>query len=70
MTEIGRQQRSWTTRQDEKRRRMNLVNDWMNGLHLPAERIIDAMEVLLCPGDKVALEGNNQKQAAFLSSLP
>ncbi|MFN2604580.1 MAG: malonate decarboxylase subunit alpha, partial [Gemmatimonadaceae bacterium] len=32
----------------------------------PAQ-IVDALEALIVPGDRVALEGNNQKQADFLS---
>ncbi len=31
------------------------------------EAIIEVLEQLICPGDKVVLEGDNQKQASFLS---
>ncbi len=34
---------------------------------LPTARIVDALETLIRPGDRVALEGDNQKQADFLS---
>jgi malonate decarboxylase alpha subunit len=34
---------------------------------LPTERIVEALELLLSPGDRVVMEGNNQKQADFLS---
>src|SRR5579859_3944100 len=61
------QQRSWTTRRDEKRRRLQLVQPWMQGPILPRERIIPALESLIVSGDRVVLEGDNQKQADFLS---
>ncbi|MFH7617448.1 malonate decarboxylase subunit alpha, partial [Pseudomonas syringae group genomosp. 7] len=34
---------------------------------LDNEHIIEALELLISPGDKVVLEGDNQKQASFLS---
>ena len=34
---------------------------------LRTDRIVDALQALLVPGDRVALEGDNQKQADFLS---
>jgi len=59
--------RSWTTRRDEKRRRMQLVQPWMKGPVLPREKIVDALETLIVSGDSIVLEGDNQKQADFLS---
>ena len=59
--------RSWTTRRDEKRRRMQLVQSQMQGPILPRERLIEALEALIVSGDRVVLEGDNQKQADFLS---
>src|ERR1700684_588987 len=58
---------SWTTRRDEKRRRMQLVQPWMKGPVLPSERIVDALEAVIVSGDSIVLEGDNQKQADFLS---
>ena len=58
---------SWTTRRDEKRRRMQLVQPWMKGSILPKAKIIEALEVLIVSGDRIVLEGDNQKQADFLS---
>jgi malonate decarboxylase alpha subunit len=60
-------QRSWTTLRDEKARRMAVVSPWLADGVLPRERIVDALEALIRPGDRVALEGDNQKQADFLS---
>src|SRR5882672_6723192 len=59
--------RSWTTRRDEKRRRMQLVQPWMEGPILPKAKIIEALESLIVSGDRIVLEGDNQKQADFLS---
>jgi malonate decarboxylase alpha subunit len=59
--------RSWTTRRDEKQRRMQLIKPWMEGAIIPTERIIDALETVLVSGDRIVLEGDNQKQADFLS---
>ena len=59
--------RSWTTRRDEKRRRMQLVRPWMKGPILPKEKIVDALETLIVSSDRIVLEGDNQKQADFLS---
>src|SRR6266404_1090173 len=59
--------RSWATRRDEKRRRMQLVQPWMEGPILPKTKIIEALETLVVSGDRIVLEGDNQKQADFLS---
>jgi malonate decarboxylase alpha subunit len=57
---------SWTTRRERKRRRMALVEPWMQDKLLPTEKIVGALEALLVPGDRVVLE-SAQKQADFLS---
>ena len=59
--------RSWTTRRAEKARRLNQVAHLTQGRVLSSERIIEALTLLLAPGDRVVLEGDNQKQADFLS---
>src|SRR6202453_2868548 len=59
--------RSWTTRRDEKRRRMGLVSSWMDGPLLPREKLVESLEALIVPGNRIVLEGDNQKQADFLS---
>jgi malonate decarboxylase alpha subunit len=58
--------RSWATRREGKLRRMAGVEPWMKGKVLPADRIVEALEALLVPGDKVVVE-SIQKQADFLS---
>jgi malonate decarboxylase alpha subunit len=59
--------RQWNTRALEKARRLKLIEGWLEDGALKSERIVDALEALIAPGDRVALEGNNQKQADFLS---
>src|SRR6201997_2389723 len=59
--------RSWTMRREEKKRRMQLASSWMNGPVLAQEKIVDALHVLIAPADRIVLEGDNQKQADFLS---
>jgi malonate decarboxylase alpha subunit len=59
--------RTWTTLRDEKARRLAAVAPWIKDGILPSERIVDALQALIRPGDRVALEGDNQKQADFLS---
>src|ERR1700722_10884434 len=59
--------RAWTARRDEKNRRMQLVSSWMNGPVLPQKHLVQALHLLIQPGDRIVLEGDNQKQADFLS---
>lgn len=58
-------ERLWNTRRLEKQRRLQAVKS--DGKILATERLYQALELLIMPGDKVVLEGNNQKQADFLS---
>ena len=57
----------WSRRRSEKQRRLAQVHHLADGVVLPTDRIVAALEALLAPGDRVVLEGNNQKQADFLS---
>lgn len=59
--------KSWTTRLDAKKEKLNSVKDLVDGVVIPTNHIVDALERLIKPGDRVVLEGNNQKQASFLS---
>ena len=59
--------RSWDRRRTAKRERLTAVAGWTEGKVLDHARLRQALEALLRPGDRVALEGDNQKQADFLS---
>jgi malonate decarboxylase alpha subunit len=68
MDEQTQQRRiSWTTRRDEKARRMQIVRPWMTGPILPTVKTVEALESVVASGDRLVLEGDNQKQADFLS---
>src|SRR5918997_2794633 len=58
---------SWLTRREAKARRLERVAKVARGRVLPTEEIVPALEALVAPGDRVVLEGDNQKQADFLS---
>jgi malonate decarboxylase alpha subunit len=57
----------WTSRRDEKLRRLAQVRAHVADKVLESTAIVPALEALICPLDRVALEGDNQKQADFLS---
>ena len=46
---------------------MEAVRSWMDGPILQADRILDALHLLIQSGDRIVIEGDNQKQADFLS---
>jgi malonate decarboxylase alpha subunit len=57
----------WATRRAEKQRRIARVASIADGAVLPSERIVEVLQNLIAPRDRVVIEGNNQKQADFLS---
>ena len=57
----------WSRRRSEKQRRLAQVRQLADGVVLPTDKIVAVLEALIAPGDRVVLEGNNQKQADFLS---
>jgi malonate decarboxylase alpha subunit len=67
MTQHPQSTRAWDTRRSEKQRRIESVRAVAQGKVLPTDQIIPILETLIAPGDRVVMEGNNQKQADFLS---
>jgi len=57
----------WQTRRKAKQERMQAAASIMEGRVVRTERAADLLQALLRPGDRVALEGDNQKQADFLA---
>ncbi|MFG1173374.1 malonate decarboxylase subunit alpha [Erwiniaceae bacterium CAU 1747] len=55
----------WDTRRREKQRRIASLG--IPHKILPTDDIVTMLEKLISPGDRVVMEGNNQKQADFLS---
>jgi malonate decarboxylase alpha subunit len=60
-------ERSWHSRRAEKDARLARVAPLVRGKVLDGARIVEALQAIVAPHDRVALEGNNQKQADFLS---
>ena len=61
------QANGWSRRRAKKAARLARIARWMNGRVLETGATVEALQALIEPGDNVALEGNNQKQADFLS---
>jgi malonate decarboxylase alpha subunit len=59
--------RDWQTRRKAKQERMRSAAALLEGRLVRTERAADLLQALLRPGDRVALEGDNQKQADFLA---
>jgi malonate decarboxylase alpha subunit len=57
----------WSRRRAKKAARLARIVSLMRGRFIETGAIIQALQLLLEPGDVVALEGDNQKQADFLS---
>lgn len=62
---VGR--RDWQVRKRGKAERVSAGAKFADGKVLDGGRIVEALEGIVRSGDLVALEGNNQKQADFLS---
>ena len=59
--------RSWSKRRDKKNALLAKAGSFARGRIIAPEKIVEALETLIRSGDRVALEGDNQKQADFLS---
>ena len=57
----------WTKLADNRKARLERGYARAGGRIVSQERIVDLLEAVIEPGDRVAVEGNNQKQADFLS---
>lgn len=59
--------RSWTSLRDAKASRVAGLGSMARGKLIDPGDIVEALQILIHSGDRVALEGDNQKQADFLS---
>src|SRR5580700_6426818 len=59
--------RSWSKRRDKKNALLAKAGSFAKGRIIASGKIVEALETLIESGDRVALEGDNQKQADFLS---
>jgi malonate decarboxylase alpha subunit len=60
-------ERRWDLRAAAKAERLSSIGFALRGKTLDATRMVEVLESLIRPGDRVCIEGNNQKQADFLS---
>ncbi len=58
---------TWQSRRDGKRARLRSASTFVDHKKIDRDRILPALETLLRPGDRVIIEGDNQKQATFLA---
>ncbi|NLA70848.1 MAG: malonate decarboxylase subunit alpha [Clostridiaceae bacterium] len=58
---------NWHSRRDGKRARLERASSWVDHKLVGTESIAAVLEAIMRPGDRVILEGDNQKQAAFLA---
>lgn len=63
--QFGSEPKIWDKRRRLKKERLSRLKQ--NGKVIPTENIVAALEAVIEPGNKVVLEGNNQKQADFLA---
>ena len=56
---------NWNQRRENKNEKLSKVE--RHGKQIAAGKIVDVFEQILAPGDRVILEGDNQKQARFLA---
>lgn len=59
---------NWNLQKESKQRRMDRASIYASGKVVKTEDIVPFLESVVEPGDKVVLEGCNQKQAAFLAT--
>ena len=57
----------WDTQRRSRAARLSRAQPLANGKHVAATQIGALLRALIEPGDRVCLEGNNQKQADFLA---
>jgi malonate decarboxylase alpha subunit len=58
---------SWSTRRQRKAERLAAASPYADGRILAPEKIVQALEALIRSHDRIVIEGDNQKQADFLS---
>ncbi len=59
--------RVWDTLEQQRQQRLQRAAEAGLQREVPHARVIDLFEAVIEPGDRVCLEGNNQKQADFLA---
>jgi len=60
---------AWSTRRGRKSERLARVSRLVRNGRFDTDDALEVLQALIEPGDRVCLEGNNQKQADFLSRM-
>lgn len=63
----GAPPRAWDTLAASQKARLARASAADLGKHVPPERVVDLLHAILEPGDRLCVEGDNQKHADFLS---
>ena len=58
---------NWNTSAQSRATRLARAASLAQGKRVEASRVVELLEAVIEPGDRVCLEGNNQKQADFLA---
>ena len=61
--------KSWTTHRDAKQQKIENAASLLDGKFAKTQNAKELLELLIDSDDKVVLEGDNQKQASFLSKV-
>lgn len=67
MIEIRPSNKNWNTRGQDTAARLAEARPYVQGKIVEAANVVKLLEAVLRPGDKVNIEGDNQKQADFLA---
>ena len=67
MLKIVPSNKNWHTRGDDTAARLAAARVYADGKIVDADNTVKLLEAVLRPGDKVNIEGDNQKQADFLA---
>lgn len=58
---------NWQKQKAERQRRLEAASPFASGKIVNAQKVRSLLEAVIVPGDRVCLEGDNQKQADFLA---
>ena len=58
---------NWQSKREGKKLRLEAAAPWLDGKVIQPQAISQVLEASLRSGDRVILEGDNQKQATFLA---
>ena len=66
---MGRDMTDWQKQRSERDTRLNAGSRYASGKMVQPESAKALLDAVIRPGDRVCLEGDNQKQADFLAEV-